>query len=207
MKTLFLCSYFSDVASLFKTFADQNQFEKKVLFIPTAGNVEEYTTYIDEARAVFADLQFEVEVLDIAEAREDVVREKISQTPCLYISGGNTFYLLQELKKKNLLPLIRERIHQGMVYLGESAGAIIASRDIFYNHIMDDENLAPGLTEYSALSMVDFFVLPHWKEFPFEESSQQTAAAYDGQLKLLKLTNQQAVLVTNWSYNVIENAQ
>lgn len=206
MKTLFLCSYFTDVASLFKTFADQNQFEKKVLFIPTAGNVEEYTAYIDEARAVFADLQFEVEVLDIAEAREDVVREKISQAPCLYISGGNTFYLLQELKKKNLLPLIRERIHQGMVYLGESAGAIIASRDIFYNHIMDDKNLAPGLTEYSALSMVDFFVLPHWKEFPFEESSQQTAAAYDGQLKLLKLTNQQAVLVTGHT-NVIENAQ
>lgn len=206
MKTLFLCSYFTDVASLFKTFADQNQFKKKVLFIPTAGNVEEYTAYIDEARAVFADLQFEVEVLDIAEAREDVVREKISQTPCLYISGGNTFYLLQELKKKNLLPLIRERIHQGMVYLGESAGAIIASRDIFYNHIMDDKNLAPGLTEYSALSMVDFFVLPHWKEFPFEESSQQTAAAYDGQLKLLKLTNQQAVLVTGHT-NVIENAQ
>ena len=206
MKTLFLCSYFTDVASLFKTFADQNQFEKKVLFIPTAGNVEEYTAYIDEARAVFLDLQFEVEVLDIAEAREDVVREKISQTPCLYISGGNTFYLLQELKKKNLLPLIRERIHQGMVYLGESAGAIIASRDIFYNHIMDDKNLAPGLTEYSALSMVDFFVLPHWKEFPFEESSQQTAAAYDGQLKLLKLTNQQAVLVTGHT-NVIENAQ
>ncbi|MCB4978476.1 Type 1 glutamine amidotransferase-like domain-containing protein [Streptococcus mutans] len=206
MKTLFLCSYFTDVASLFKTFADQNQFEKKVLFIPTAGNVEEYTAYIDEARAVFADLQFEVEVLDIAEAREDVVREKISQTPCLYISGGNTFYLLQELKKKNLLPLIRERIYQGMVYLGESAGAIIASRDIFYNHIMDDKNLAPGLTEYSALSMVDFFVLPHWKEFPFEESSQQTAAAYDGQLKLLKLTNQQAVLVTGHT-NIIENAQ
>ncbi|EMB79090.1 Peptidase E [Streptococcus mutans 5SM3] len=206
MKTLFLCSYFTDVASLFKTFADQNQFEKKVLFIPTAGNVEEYTAYIDEARAVFADLQFEVEVLDIAEARKDVVREKISQTPCLYISGGNTFYLLQELKKKNLLPLIRERIYQGMVYLGESAGAIIASRDIFYNHIMDDKNLAPGLTEYSALSMVDFFVLPHWKEFPFEESSQQTAAAYDGQLKLLKLTNQQAVLVTGHT-NIIENAQ
>ena len=206
MKTLFLCSYFTNVASLFKTFADQNQFEKKVLFIPTAGNVEEYTAYIDESRAVFADLQFEVEVLDIAEAREDVVREKISQTPCLYISGGNTFYLLQELKKKNLLPLIRERIHQGMVYLGELAGAIIASRDIFYNHIMDDKNLAPGLTEYSALSMVDFFVLPHWKEFPFEESSQQTAAAYDGQLKLLKLTNQQAVLVTGHT-NVIENAQ
>ena len=71
---------------------------------------------------------------------------------------------------------------------------------------MDDKNLAPGLTEYSALSMVDFFVLPHWKEFPFEESSQQTAAAYDGQLKLLKLTNQQAVLVTGHT-NVIENAQ
>lgn len=105
--------------------------EKKVLFIPTAGNVAEYTDYIDEGRAVFADLQFDIVPLDIAEATEAVVREKITQTPCLHISGGNTFYLLQELKRKELLSLIRERMDQGMVYIGESASAIIASSDTY----------------------------------------------------------------------------
>ncbi|EHJ52002.1 Type 1 glutamine amidotransferase-like domain-containing protein [Streptococcus macacae] len=200
MKTLFLCSYFAGVQPLFEKFAEQHELEKKVLFLPTAGNVEEYRDYIDEGRAVFADLQFEVALLDIAEVTEAVAREKITQTPCLYISGGNTFYLLQELKRKNLLSLIRERINQGMVYIGESAGAIIASSDISYNQIMDDKHLAPDLTDDAALGLVDFSVLPHWGEFPFEETAEQTAAVYEGQLKLLKLTNQQAVLVDDDNY-------
>ena len=50
-------------------------------------------------------------LLDVAEETETVVREKLAQASCLYISDGNTFYLLQELKRKNLLPLIRERIN------------------------------------------------------------------------------------------------
>ena len=202
MKTLFLCSYFAKVQPLFADFVVQHKLEKKVLFIPTAGNVEEYTDYIDEGKAVFADLQFDIDLLDIAEATEAEVREKIAQTPCLYISGGNTFYLLQELKRKNLLPLIRERIDQGLVYISESAGAIIASKDIFYSHIMDDKELAPDLTDYAALGLVDFSVLPHWGEFPFGEVSKQTAEAYGGQLNLLKLTNNQAVLVKDGQYRV-----
>lgn len=205
MKTLFLCSYFAEVRPLFEKCAEQYELEKKVLFIPTAGNVEEYTAYIDESRAIFADLQFDIIPLDIAAATETVVREKLAQASCLYISGGNTFYLLQELKRKNLLPLIRERINQGMVYVGESAGAIIASKDIFYSHIMDDKEQAPNLTDYTALDLVDFSVLPHWGESPFEEITEQTAAVYEGQLQLLKLTNQQAVLVNDNKYTVENN--
>lgn len=105
-----------------------------------------------------------------------------------------------------MLPLIRKRINQGMVYIGESAGAIIASKDIFYSHIMDDKSLASDLTDYAALGLVDFSVLPHWGESPFEEITEQTVAVYEGQLKLLKLTNQQAVLVNDDNYTV-ENSQ
>lgn len=205
MKTLFLCSYFAEVRPLFEKFAEQYELEKKVLFIPTAGDVEEYRDYIDEGRAIFADLQFDVVPLDIAAATETAVREKLAQASCLYISGGNTFYLLQELKRKNLLPLIRERINQGMVYVGESAGAIIASNDISYSQIMDDKSLTSDLTDYAALGLVDFSVLPHWGESPFEEITEQTAAVYEGQLQLLKLTNQQAVLVNDNKYTVENN--
>lgn len=205
MKTLFLCSYFAEVRPLFEKFAEQYELEKKVLFIPTAGDVEEYRDYIDEGRAIFADLQFDVVPLDIAAATETVVREKLAQASCLYISGGNTFYLLQELKRKNLLPLIHERINQGMVYVGESAGAIIASNDISYSQIMDDKSLTSDLTDYAALGLVDFSVLPHWGESPFEEITEQTAAVYEGQLQLLKLTNQQAVLVNDNKYTVENN--
>lgn len=79
----------------------------KVLFIPTAGNVESYVEYIDEAKNIFHKLGFEVDVLDIAQETEEVIKDKLNYTPSLYISGGNTFYLLQELKRKHLLPHIK----------------------------------------------------------------------------------------------------
>ena len=79
-----------------------------MLFIPTAGNVESYVEYIDEAINIFHKLGFEVDVLDIAQETEEVIKEKLNHTPILYVSGGNTFYLLQELKRKHLLPHIKK---------------------------------------------------------------------------------------------------
>ena len=91
-----------------------------------------------------------------------------------------------------------------MVYIGESASAIIASSDT-YSQIIDDKNLALDLTDDAALGLVDFSVLPHWGDFPFEETAKQTADVYDGQLKLLKLTNQQAVLVKGDRITIVNN--
>ena len=110
MKTLFLASYFAAVENLFKRFLKQHFLLHKVLFIPTAGNVESYVEYIDEAINIFHKLGFEVDVLDIAQETEEVIKEKLNHTPILYVSGGNTFYLLQELKRKHLLPHIKNEL-------------------------------------------------------------------------------------------------
>ena len=72
MKTLFLASYFAAVENLFKRFLKQHFLLHKVLFIPTAGNVESYVEYIDEAKNIFHKLGFEVDVLDIAQETEAV---------------------------------------------------------------------------------------------------------------------------------------
>lgn len=161
MKQLFLCSYFAEVKSLFKQYASKKQLGKHVLFIPTAGNVEEYRGYIDEAQQTFVDLGFQVEILDISACDRETAQTKIIQSKLLYVSGGNTFYLLQELKKKQLLSLIKEQIADGMVYVGESAGAIITAQDIDYNKLMDDKGVAAELHDTGALNEVDFYVLPH----------------------------------------------
>jgi len=109
----------------------------KIVFIPTAGNVEPYTGYIDEGVEMLKSLGYELEIIDISKYDEDYLKNKLSKTECICISGGNTFYLLQELKKKNLIGLLYERIKEGLFYIGESAGAIIMSENIEYNQIID----------------------------------------------------------------------
>ena len=197
MKQLFLCSYFAGVKELFRQYVSEKQLGKQVLFIPTAGNVEEYRGYIDEALQTF-------EVLDISACDRETAQAKIFQSKLLYVSGGNTFYLLQELKKKQLLSLIKEKITDGMIYVGESAGAIITAKDIDYNKIMDDKAVAEELHDTAGLDEVDFYVLPHVGEEPFVESAQATLDIYSDQLNLLPLNNHQAVLVEGEEVKVLE---
>ncbi len=203
MKQLFLCSYFAGVKKLFRDYAKEKNLENKVLFIPTAGNKEGYTAYIDEAQQTFKDLGFEIEVLDIASCDRETAQAKIFQSKILYISGGNTFYLLQELKKKQLLSLIKEQIRDGLVYVGESAGAIIATKDIDYNKLMDDKTVAKELSDTAGLDEVEFYILPHYSEEPFTDSSKKTFETYKNQLNLMRMNNSQAVIVNDKEIKVV----
>ena len=197
---LLLVSYLAGTKTITANYLSKLS-SKTITFIPTAGNVEPYTGFIDEGIAMLEDLGYQLHMLDIAKVDESVsVQERAA---CVCISGGNTFYLLQELKKKHLTELLARRIREGMFYIGESAGAIITSPDIEYNQIMDDKTVAPELTDYTALNVFDHSVLPHLGEYPFETSSRETLQRYRNSLKLIPLNNHEAVLVNDQGYTIL----
>lgn len=199
---LLLVSYLAGTKTITANYLSKLS-SKTITFIPTAGNVEPYTGFIDEGIAMLEDLGYQLQMLDIAKVEEPVLIQELERAACVCISGGNTFYLLQELKKKHLTELLARRIREGMFYIGESAGAIIAAPDIEYNQIMDDKTLAPDLTDYSALNVFDHSVLPHLGEFPFETSSRETLERYRNSLKLIPLNNHEAVLVDEQGYTIL----
>ena len=128
----------------------------------------------------------------------------LKDTKILYVSGGNTFYLLQELKRKKILDTIKDKISNGMLYIGESAGAIITSKNIEYNQIMDNKEIAPDLDNYEAMNITDFYILPHNNEFPFVESTKKTIKIYESKLNLLPISNSEAVFVNGKDF-VVKN--
>ena len=77
----------------------------------------------------------------------------------IFVEGRKYVFLLQELKEPGRQMLIRE-VNLGKVYIGESAGAIVACPDIGYSTVMDAPEKAPDLSDYSALSLVDFYAVP-----------------------------------------------
>ena len=202
MKKLFLCSYFAGVKDTFKNFMNNNTKGKKVLFIPTANIDEETKFLVDEAKEVFESLGMEAEDLEISKLNEKTIKNKIEKANYLYVGGGNTFYLLQELKRKNLIDFIKNRVNFGMTYIGESAGAIITSKDIEYNYLMDDKTIAKDLKDYLGLNLVDFYVVPHLNEFPFEESAKQTVEKYKDNLNIIAINNSQAIIVKDDKFEI-----
>ena len=189
---------------LVKKFLDKNTESKKILFIPTATNVDEYKKYIHLTQKVFEDFGYEVENFDVSIFSEEIAKEKLSEAKTVFISGGNTFYLLQELKRKNLTSYLKERIENGLLYIGESAGSVIAAPDIEYASIVDDKTLATELDDYTGLNLVDFYIVPHFEEEPFVESSRNTVELYKDKLDLKMINNKEAILVENNNFRIVK---
>ncbi len=201
---MILTSSLYESIELVKKFLDKNTESKKILFIPTATNVDEYKKYIHLTQKVFEDFGYEVENFDVSIFSEEIAKEKLSEAKIVFISGGNTFYLLQELKRKNLTSYLKERIENGLLYIGESAGSVIAAPDIEYASIVDDKTLATELEDYTGLNLVDFYIVPHFEEEPFVESSRNTVELYKDKLDLKLINNKEAILVENNNFTIIK---
>nr|WP_051074862.1 Type 1 glutamine amidotransferase-like domain-containing protein [Leptotrichia shahii] len=199
---MILTSSLYESMGIVKKFLNEKTESKKILFIPTATNVDEYKKYIHLTQKVFEDFGYEVENFDISVFSEETVKEKISETKIIFVSGGNTFYLLQELKKKNLISYLREKIENGLLYIGESAGSVITAPNIGYADIVDDKALATELNDYTGLNLVDFYVVPHFEEEPFVESSRKVVELYKDKLDLKVINNKEVVLVENDDFRI-----
>ena len=204
MKNMILTSSLYESIELVKKFLDKNTESKKILFIPTATNIDEYKKYIHLTQKAFEDFGYEVENFDISIFSEEIAKEKLSEAKTVFISGGNTFYLLQELKRKNLTSYLKERIENGLLYIGESAGSVIAAPDIEYASIVDNKTLATELNDYTGLNLVDFYIVPHFEEEPFVEGSRNMVELYKDKLDLKLINNKEVILVENNNFTIIK---
>ena len=118
---LFLCSHFSSVGSLIKEEIEN----KKVAFIPTASLREGYTGYVGSARKLFKKLGAIVTEIDISTEAYSTIQSVFEDADVIYFTGGNSFFLIDQLRKTGTDELLKKELAKGKLMIGESAGAII----------------------------------------------------------------------------------
>ena len=195
MKKLFLTSSFNSVVKLFADFAKVDLKGKTVTFIPTAALHEKVNFYIKSGKKALAKTGLIVDELELSTASEAEIQTKLKNNDFIYISGGNTFFLLQELKRTGADKMIADQINSGKLYIGESAGSVILAPNIEYVKDMDDCNAAPDLHNFDALNLVDFYPLPHHTNFPFKKVVEKIIAEYSTILPLKPISNSQIIEV------------
>ncbi|MFA7244166.1 MAG: Type 1 glutamine amidotransferase-like domain-containing protein [Patescibacteria group bacterium] len=138
--------------------------ELRVAFIPTASDPYEEHPWLDEDRAKFIELGFNVIDFDLKYKTEDETRQALKNFDILFVAGGNTFYLLSEARKSGFCKVAKEMVEAGKIYIGSSAGSYIACPTIEAATWKNPEKERFGLVDLRALCFVDFILTAHYKD-------------------------------------------
>ena len=195
---LFLCSHFSSVGSLIKEEIDN----KKVAFIPTASLHEGYTGYVGSARKLFEKLGASVTEIDISTEAYSTIQAAFEDADVIYFTGGNSFFLMDQLRKTETDELLKKELANGKLMIGESAGAIICAPTIQYIEQMDEKPEDYYQEDNEGLDLIDFYVLPHYLTAPFKKITERIMAEFSD-LNICAINNHQAIIVNDEGSKVI----
>jgi dipeptidase E len=132
----------------------------RATLIPTAGNPLADPTIADEVEDELAAAGLAVERIDLDEVDAPGVRIALKSTDVLVISGGDPFHLLQAARRTGFADAAREGLAAGAVYVGYSAGAMLAAPTLEPLR-RTSPFTAPPTLELTGLGLADVLVLPH----------------------------------------------
>src|SRR5215213_7339186 len=147
--TLYGSGYLDHAESEIRSFLGE---VKRVLFVPYA--LFDRDKYAATAHQRFQKMGYDLTSIHTA---EDPIAA-VNGTEAIFVGGGNTFRLLKTLYDVDLIEPIRNRVLNGMPYIGSSAGSNVAAPTIKTTN--DMPIVQPP--SFDALGLVSFQINPHY---------------------------------------------
>jgi dipeptidase E len=165
-------------------------------FVPTAAGPEAETKpWIQADRRQLDALGCEVSTLDLALAGPAEVEEHLRGLDGVFLSGGNSYLLLWHARRSGFAELVTPLVAAGsLLYVGASAGAMVAGPDLGPTANLDNRWEVPELESSVALGLVPFTVLPHDDDPEALARHDEIVAAHPA-ASFVRLTDDRAVLV------------
>ena len=128
---------------------------KSILFIPYArpGGIS-HDEYTQKAAQAFASINIKLQGIHEFESPENALKNAEG----IFTGGGNTFLLVTQLYKNNIMQLLAETVKNGTPYLGTSAGSNICGLS------MQTTNDMPIIypPSFQTLGLIPFNLNPHY---------------------------------------------
>ncbi len=196
MKQLFLTSSSEEVMDDIVKKLSKSPKEMNLAFIDTAAEVEEGDHWwLRAEKEKLIKVGFNVDEFSIKEMTKNEIENRLKDKQIIYFCGGNTFYLLDQVIKTGCDEIVKNKIENGVIYIGSSAGSMIVGKRIDLVSTIDDQSKAPDLKS-DGLGIVDIAILPHWGSDIFrDEYLKGFEAMYTEGIKIVPLTNQQYIWV------------
>ncbi len=124
--------------------------------------IENQISKLNAVVAEFYSFSIKVNFIDLRDysASDKKLRELLLQNDMLWIGGGSVFYLRALMRKSGFDTIIREVVSSGVVYCGESAGAIIAGPSLTGFEVRESLDRIDEVI-FDGLHLIDFTIMPH----------------------------------------------
>jgi len=165
-------------------------------FVPTAGEPYADPYFVREDRARLEQLGYKLVDIDLSRQSAAQVRSSLAPIEALFVAGGNTFYLMQQLCANGAQEVVLDFIAHDHLYIGASAGAVILGPSIEPIKSLDDPTAAPALRSMDGLRVIDFVVLPHYGKAKYEQKYADIEATFASKHQVVKLRDDQAIEVS-----------
>lgn len=126
----------------------------QTVFIPFAGVTIEHDSYTAKVQKALPWLRIE------GIHRATNILESLEQAELVIVGGGNTFMLYKLLHEEGLMLPLRERVQQGLPFIGWSAGSNLACPGLYTTN---DMPIAEP-PSFAGLNVIPFQINPHFTD-------------------------------------------
>lgn len=198
---LLLTSVFANVADELPKLLAEKPEDVTVAFVATAADIYENKWFVDADRNKLIAQGFKIKEVSLASKTAEELEPEIASCKVIFVAGGNTFYLLQQVRESGFDEVIRKLANTDVVYVGSSAGSIIVTPTIAIAGVEPGDENIPGLIDLTSLGLVDFEISPHTPEAVSHEGNQKYRATSSA--PLYEIDDQSAVCVENDQIRVV----
>ena len=167
--------------------------------VPNAIESEIELYYYNLHMDIFSQVGLIKQNIQVINLGEKLIYKLLEGMDAIFICGGNTYYILSKMRQFGFNKYVRQYIERGGVYIGESAGSIIAGRNIEVTALCGDINNI-CLEDLAGLGFIDTAILPH-----FEEKQSNEVKEFKSRVNypVVTLSDSQAMLIIDNEERII----
>ncbi len=182
----------------FWKFVQKKPKKLKVAYISNASDAYQQRDWALKTKEFFLGLGTSITDLDLKKYHQN--QKKLSsallENDIIWVGPGDIFPLCFEMQASGFAKIIPDLIKRGIIYCGESAGAIVAGPNI--GHFLEKEELKNPKIITSGLGLVNFLPLPHWEDVNYIETFKKMMKNLKNtEYEVAKIKNNEVIFVRN----------
>ncbi len=206
---LYLSSYrIPTPEDLFKL-VGKNPEDIKVAHIP---NAKDY--YAERARnfkinvvsSFMQEVGLKPDVIDLNIYNQEKLKLELQKYDLIWVAGGNTFCLRDAMERSGFDRLLPELLESGIVYGGDSAGAIVVGPTLKGTETADEPEFSENII-WEGLDIIPTIIIPHADNESLKTALIPMLEMYNDNPEAIVLNDNQAYIVDGSKKMVVSSGE